>query len=272
MVMSRRLPAFARLAATLVLLVPAFVSAHIAEFEAVLDTAQEVPAPIGTNPGAGGTGEFVLEDDGTVEAAVTYQGLTGAPVAAHIHQGAPGVPGDIVTGFGASLAGLGAAGTIAGTGDDALSEAEQQALFAGGMYFNIHTLANTGGEVRGQIRLKPGACPCDGDTTPGAFKRCVKRAIRGIEPAERQEESVRALRRLVSKSACGKTRAPRKAVACCLPFNPAQNIVTDVMCASVKERQCTRLGGTSLRTGIACSPNPCRMGSPAGAFVEASAD
>jgi hypothetical protein len=275
MVMSRRLPAFARLAAALALLVPALGSAHIAEFEAVLDTAQEVPAPVGTNPGAGSTtmpAEFELEDDGTVVARVEYQGLTGAPVAAHIHQGAPGVPGGIVTGFGASLTGLGPAGTLEGSGDTPLSPAQQQVLFAGGMYFNIHTAQNTGGEIRGQIRLKAGTCPCDGAANPGSFKRCVKRAIQQIEPAERGEESVKALKRLVAKSKCGKTRTPRRLVGCCLPLSPAQNIVTQQMCATLKEAQCTRRGGTSVGAGVPCNPYPCGTGSPFGAFVEASAD
>ncbi len=272
MVTTRRLPALARLAAALVLLVPAFGSAHIAEFEAVLDTAQEVPAPVGTTPGAGGTGEFVLEDDGTIEAEVIYQGLTGAPVAAHIHQGAPGVPGGIVTGFGASLAGLGAAGTIAGTGDAALSSAQQQTLFAGGMYFNIHTGANTGGEIRGQIRLKAGACACDAADSPGAFKRCVRQALSDVEPAERREESVTALKRLVAKSKCGKTRTPRRLVGCCLPLSPAQNIVTQRMCATLKEAQCARRGGTSVGAGVPCDPYPCGMGSPSVVSVEPPAE
>jgi len=249
------------------LVVPPLARAHIAELEATLDTAQEVPAPVNTNPGAGGTGSFVLEDDGTVEAMVTYQGLTGAPVAAHIHQGLPSVPGGIIAGFGSSLAGLGAAGTLAGTGEAALSEAQQQTLFAGGMYFNMHTPTNPGGEIRGQIRLRSGVCSCEGATSPGSFKQCVRKALKGVEKSERAEESVKTLRRLVAKSACGKTKAPKKLVACCLPFTPAQNIVTDRMCATVKAKQCDKLGGTSAGTGIACSSNPCAAGSPSGAFI-----
>jgi hypothetical protein len=272
MVTTRRFGALARFAASVAFLVPVLASAHIAEFEAVIDTAQEVPAPTGANPGAGGTGEFVLEDDGTIEATVTYQGLTGAPVAAHIHQGAPGVPGGIVTGFGASLAGLGATGTITGTGDAELSEAQLQTLFAGGMYFNIHTGTNPGGEMRGQIRLKPGVCSCDGAANPGSFKRCVRQALRGVEQVERREESVMALRRLVAKSKCGKTRTPRRLVACCLPLSPAQNVVTERMCATLKEAQCARRGGTSIGAGVPCDPYPCGAGSPAGGVVEAGGD
>lgn len=259
MVLTRRFAASARLAAVLTVLLPAFARAHVAEFEATLDTAQEVPAPGGASAGAGGSGTFILEDDGTVEASVTFQGLTGAPILAHIHQGEPGVPGGIVSDFTPSLSGItGTSGTIAGVGTVALTDAQQQTLFGGGMYFNIHTPTNGAGEIRGQIRLKPGACSCDDATSPGSFKRCVKQAIRQIERAERGEAAVKGLRKLVAKSSCGKTKAPKRLVACCLPFSPAQNIVTDLMCASLKPAACGRLRGTNLGTGIPCSPNPCQ--------------
>ena len=267
----------ARLAGSLfalaLLVAPPVARAHLAELEAVLDTAQEVPAPVGA-AGASGTGKFLLEPDGTIAAeAVTFQGLTGAPVLAHIHQGAPGVGGPVVIDFTSQLpVGSATAGTIAGPGSRPLTSAEQTTLFAGGMYFNIHTGANLAGEIRGQIRLTPGVCSCDDARSPGAFKSCVSRALKGIEKDERKEESVTALRKLVAKSACGKKKAPRKTVACCLPFNPAQNIVTDRLCAAVKEPQCAKLGGTSLGAGSACSPNPCRVGSPSGAFLEPAAD
>lgn len=181
------------------------------------------------------------------------------------------MPGGIVSGFGGSIAGLGQAGTLAGTGDTALSEPQQQTLFAGGMYFNIHTLKNGNGEIRSQIHLKPGVCSCDTATSPGAFKRCVKKALRTVEKAERKEEAVKTLRKLLAKSACGKTKpAAKKQVTCCLPVTPAQNIVTDRMCATLKATQCENLGGTSLGAGV-CAPNPCTVGSPSGAFIEAPA-
>src|SRR4029453_32251 len=156
MLMIRRFRAPARLAAALAFLLPSLGYAHVAELEAVLDVAQETPAPVGTNPGAGGTGDFVLEDDGTVQATVPYQGPTG---------------------------------TITGTGSVALSAAQQQTLFAGGMYFNIHTARSSSGEIRGQIHLKAGSCACDGADSPAAFKSCVRNAIKQVEKAERREES-----------------------------------------------------------------------------------
>ncbi len=256
----------------LALVAPSMARAHIAEFEAVLDTAQEVPAPVGTNPGAGGTATFTLEEDGTVEATVMFQGLTGAPILAHIHQGAAGIAGPVRSDFSSSLAGLGTTGTIAGAGSVALSPELQQAMIAGELYFNIHTPRNPGGEIRGQIFLTPGVCSCDTASSPGKFKACVRKALKTVEKDERKEDSVKALRKLVARSACGKTKAPKKQVACCLPITPAQNIVTEQMCASVKAKACTKLGGTSAGTGVACSPNPCGTGSPSGAFVGSVAD
>jgi hypothetical protein len=255
------------------LVLPPLARAHIAEFTAALDTAQEVPAPTGTSPSAGGTGTFLLQEDGTIEAMeVTFTGLTGAPILAHIHQGATGVPGPIVVDFTSRLPGGAATtGTITGTGSAALTPAQLTALFSGGMYFNIHTPANRGGEIRGQIFPAPSKCSCDDATAPGRFKSCVKRAIKDVAKDERREDSVKMLRKLVSKSACGKKKTPKKRVACCLPFAPAQNIVLDRLCASVKAKKCERLGGASVGAGIACSPNPCTLNSPAGAFVQASA-
>src|SRR2546427_7929049 len=77
-----------------------FVGAgHAAEepkvtLEATLDAAQEVPAPKGTLPVAGGTATFEYDEtDKTIAYTVTVMNLTGPPILAHIHQAAPGVAG-----------------------------------------------------------------------------------------------------------------------------------------------------------------------------------
>jgi len=248
------------------LLGPAVGRAHIAEFTASLDAAQETP-PIAL-PDAGGMGDFTLEEDGTMQATVTFQGLSGPAILAHIHQGPVGVAGPIVSGYTVPQPGT-AAGTITGVGAAPFTtHPQQQTLFSGGMYFNIHTPMHPGGEIRGQLILKPGTCSCDNATNPGAFKKCVKKALKGVEKSERKADSVKKLKKLYTKASCGKTKAGKKAVACCLPITPAQNIVTDQMCASVKANKCTSLGGTSAgTTGVPCSPNPCQVGSPSGAFL-----
>jgi cysteine-rich repeat protein len=117
-------------------------------FAASLDGAQEVP-PVAT--AATGTATFVLNGDGTLGYSVTTTGLTGT--AAHIHAGAVGVDGPILI----PLAG----GPTVWSGATAPLSPEDLARLKGGtLYVNVHTAANPGGEIRGQIGFTP---PVSGD-------------------------------------------------------------------------------------------------------------
>lgn len=78
-------------------------------------------------------------------AAVTTSGIVGTM--AHIHEGAVGVSGPIIFPMTESYAGSGAWSTAA-----TLSEAQLATLRAGNYYFNVHSTAYPGGEIRGQIR------------------------------------------------------------------------------------------------------------------------
>lgn len=258
----------ARLALALAAFTPVAVDAHLAELDAVLKPMQEIPQPDAPTT-ATGTAQFVLGEDGIIQAEVVHQGLAGPPTMAHIHRGAPGANGPVVVDFTPRLAGP---FTILGPGIRSLTPEERVTLFGGGMYFDIHTARNPDGEIFGQLRLKPGVCSCDDATSPRDFKRCVRTELRSVARQERREPSTKALRRLVAKSACGRQTAPKKGVACCLPFNPAQNIVTDRLCAAVKQSRCAKIGGTSLGAGIPCSPNPCHLGSASGASLALDAD
>lgn len=230
---------------------------------ATLDVAQEFP-PVSTPSTATGSATLTLGADARLTGEVTYQGLTGAPLAAHIHAAPAGFAGAIA--FGLTLpTPADTAGTIA-VATTPLSAEEQQALFAAGMYVNIHTGANPGGELRGQITVQPGQCDC-GTLDSGAFKQCVRKAIKDLGKDAKQQAAVKALRKTFAKASCGRTKAPKKAIACCLPLNPVGNIVTDRLCAVVPAKACGKLGGTSLGAGTSCLPtSPC--GSPSGAFVE----
>jgi hypothetical protein len=233
-------------------------AAHVA-LQATLDSVQEVPPPDVDSPAPTGTAELqLLPEDGTLEFQITFQNLTGPPVAAHVHEGALGVPGAVVIT-------LDTAALASGSVATSLTEEQLATLFDGGMYVNIHTARNPGGEIRGQIGLVRGSCPCDAQ-----FKRCVKSKIRELEPAERKEEGIKALRRAVRKASCGKSRGPRKAIACCLPQTPEENIVTGRICAPIPERACAKKGGTSLGAGSSCFPtSPCTPpASPSGAFLD----
>jgi hypothetical protein len=81
----------------------------------------------------------------TLTWTVDYSGLSGAATAAHIHGPAdPGANAGIVVPFTGDLA-----SPIKGSAT--LSDAQIADLEAGKWYVNIHTAANKGGEIRGQL-------------------------------------------------------------------------------------------------------------------------
>lgn len=117
-----------------------------------LTGAQEVPA-VATS--ATGQGTAVISADGsTVTYIVTYGGLSGTVNAAHIHTGAAGVAGGVilplVPGPSPMTGTLTAANFVASGAVTTFAQAVA-AIRAGTTYFNLHTTANPGGEIRGQI-------------------------------------------------------------------------------------------------------------------------
>ena len=114
------------------------------KFKANLTSAQENPA----NTSAGkGTGEFTL-NPATKEITwkVSYEGLTGDALAAHIHG-----PAEAGANAGVEV-NLGAGGMKNPLEGKATLTDQQIADITGGKtYVNIHTAANKGGEIRGQI-------------------------------------------------------------------------------------------------------------------------
>lgn len=115
---------------------------------ASLSSAQENPANASTATGRGA----VIVDPTTKEitGGITFTGLTPTAGGHHIHQAPAGNPagnGPVIIGL--TLATGGGAATVpAGT---VLTDAQYAALLAGELYFNVHTAANPGGEIRGQI-------------------------------------------------------------------------------------------------------------------------
>jgi hypothetical protein len=115
---------------------------------ATLSARQEVPAPKGV--GAGATGRFAgtlvrKGTGGTLAWRLTFSGLTGKAVAAHVHLGKAGRPGPVAI----SLCGPCRSG-VRGT---AVANAKAvTALLAGTAYVNVHTVKNAGGEIRGQVK------------------------------------------------------------------------------------------------------------------------
>ena len=113
-------------------------------FAAQLTSAQEVPANAST---ATGTGCLSLDPvTRRFSARITLTGI--AATMAHIHPGAVGANGAFIFPLSETAAG---SGIWVSAADATLSEAQVASLRAGGLYFNAHSAALPGGEIRGQI-------------------------------------------------------------------------------------------------------------------------
>jgi len=131
-----------------------------------LSGAQEVPANSST-----GTGTLIgtyNDSSNILKYTVTFSGLSTNTIAAHFHEpGPPGIIAPVV--FPATNFPL---GVTSGTYSDSitLSAGQEDTLKMGLFYFNIHTTAIPGGEIRAQIFLQDASfvlphIHCPGDTT-----------------------------------------------------------------------------------------------------------
>jgi hypothetical protein len=119
-------------------------------FTAKLDGSQENP-PVTTS--AGGTAHVVLGTNGVVTYDVTITGLT--PSAAHFHNAPIGTNGGVVKNI--TFTNNTAMGTWAAVdATQPLTDALLRELVRGRLYVNVHTTANPGGEIRGQVLLNRG--------------------------------------------------------------------------------------------------------------------
>ena len=108
-------------------------------FFATMQGAQETP-PVTTT--ASGTGRFLFDPDTrTLSGSVATSNITGT--VAHVHTGAVGVAGPVTI----PMTG-GPTWTLPPT---VLTDAQVADLLGGRMYANVHTTANPGGEIRGQL-------------------------------------------------------------------------------------------------------------------------
>jgi hypothetical protein len=132
------------LAASAALLAAGMANAATLHFATTLKGADEVPPH-----DVGGTGKVTATLDTvskTFSYKVTYSGLTGPATMAHFH--GPALPGanapPVVPVPKTALANP-------MVGKATLTDGQIADLEAGKWYFNIHTAANPGGEIRGQL-------------------------------------------------------------------------------------------------------------------------
>ena len=113
---------------------------------AQLSAAQEVPTNTSTATGNG----LVSLDPVTKKftARLTLTGMTAT--AAHIHPGAVGVNGPVLFPLSETAAG---SGVWVSAADAVLTDAQITLLTTGSLYFNAHSTAFPGGQIRGQIGL-----------------------------------------------------------------------------------------------------------------------
>ena len=115
-------------------------------FAAQLSNAQEVPA---NASGAAGNGLINLDPvTKKISARIALTGITAT--AAHIHTGILGANGPVLFDLRETASG---SGIWINAVDVVLSDAQITTLKAGGLYFNAHSAAFPGGEIRGQIGL-----------------------------------------------------------------------------------------------------------------------
>jgi CHRD domain-containing protein len=136
---ARMLLATIALGAGVVLAGPAFAE----KLKAVLDAKSEVPPNASA---ATGTADIDF-DPATKKLTwkLTYSGLSGPATAAHFH-------GPAEVGKNASVAvPITNAGSSPVEGSATLTDAQAADMMAGKCYVNVHTAANPGGEIRGQV-------------------------------------------------------------------------------------------------------------------------
>lgn len=132
---------FGAVAVLAVALLPWAAQAEMMKMKADLKPASEVP-PV-TSPASGSVEATYDTSSKVLSWTGSYSGLTGPATMAHFH--GPAEPGK----NGPVMVPSPAASPI--KGQATLTDAQAAELMAGRTYFNVHTAAHPGGEIRGQV-------------------------------------------------------------------------------------------------------------------------
>ena len=108
-----------------------------------LSGAEQNP-PVTTS--ASGSGTITVKDDKSVSGSIKTAGVVGT--AAHIHVGAKGKNGPVAIGLTKGSDG----NSWSVPAGAKLSDAQYNSYKAGELYVNVHSAANKGGEIRGQLK------------------------------------------------------------------------------------------------------------------------
>ena len=134
---------FAAAAAVVAILSATAAQAEIIHFAATLSGADEVPAK--STAGKGTVTAELETKERSLAFRATYSDLSGPATMAHFHG-----PADAGANAGVQIAVKDPSSPIGGAAQ--LTQEQVDQLLAGKWYFNVHTAANPGGEIRGQLK------------------------------------------------------------------------------------------------------------------------
>ncbi|VTU22764.1 MULTISPECIES: CHRD domain-containing protein [unclassified Variovorax] len=118
---------------------------HIASFSGAMNAASEVPPNM--TRGSGMAEAWLNKDTNVLKYKITFEGLSGPATAAHFHgPAAAGANAPVVLPFAKPVSPI--------EGEATLTPAQAADLMSGRWYANVHTAANAGGEIRGQMLPK----------------------------------------------------------------------------------------------------------------------
>jgi hypothetical protein len=136
-----------------VLAVAGLGRAQVVQLNATLNSAQET-----TVSTSGATGSAIMLYDvaaNTFDLVVTINNFGNTITASHIHEGAVGVAGPVVTGLGSEAVYTRTGNNLTATFRGITHAGSNVTLLKNGAYYNVHSAQFPGGEIRGQLIAQP---------------------------------------------------------------------------------------------------------------------